>query len=195
MFRHNNRRLIFHDFIFGNVLRMRFILIALLFSSSLFISACNNNKPNLEGELLLCMQDISEQEGVNLDRELNNYEQILITAGVLENNSGSAYYNFYNKVANGEKIEIPDYDPQFLDMFSFTPCYILMMKNAGSSDLKFTKIWLQMQKNGASSKQEQSKTILNYLNEEDFSDPFYKMVSLYSIYNFHKKGLAIPANK
>lgn len=141
------------------------------------------------------MASVSEKDGIDLVRELDNYEQVLISAGFLADKSAEAYRAIYEKGARGEELIPPDYDPQFLDMFSFAPCYFMMVKQTGSSELKFMKIWMQMQQSGANDTKTQCEIILDNLSVEEFEIPFYRMVSLYSIYSFNKKGLEIPSSK
>ncbi|MFY0673233.1 MAG: hypothetical protein JXQ87_07505 [Bacteroidia bacterium] len=162
------------------------------FGSLLLTISCSSEKHKIESELFSCIIDVTANDEVALSEKLDNYEQLLITSKVLENNSGKAYYNLYTKLANGEKIAIPDSDPEFPDLFSFFPCYLKMMKAKGSSQTKFIKIWNDMLSSEKRDNQAQAQIIISHLSANEFEIPFYRLVSLISIYNFTKLGSALP---
>ncbi|MGB0432291.1 MAG: hypothetical protein ACPGLV_17585 [Bacteroidia bacterium] len=174
------------------VIFYRIFLFTFIVVSSLSVYSCKSGTNKIESELYSCIIETSAKKGNNLEQKLNEYEQLLINANVLENATGQAYFNLYTTLAQGSKVAIPDYNPEFPEMFSFLGCYMKLIQTEGSSETKFMKIWSAMLNANNSSNKTHSKIIIEHLGPNEFGSPFYRMVSLISLYNFTKMGKSLP---
>jgi len=72
---------------------MRNILILIIFT--LTINSCSGQDYSIESKHFDCIVKTSSELGVDLKKELSDFEEHLIESGVLADNSGESYYKIY----------------------------------------------------------------------------------------------------
>ena len=150
------------------------------------IIACNSQVERVENKLMQCTYSAFPDQGESLKTAINNYEQLLIFEGVLQDASGQSYRNILEQIANNESpesipsrffgSELENTPPS--NMEQSEACYQDLLLNADYYDSKFARIERAMiaameAKNIYPSLL--AKNILEILDADDFELDFYKL--------------------
>lgn len=150
------------------------------------IMACNSQVERVENKLMHCTYSAFPDQGESLKTAINNYEQLLIFEGVLQDASGQSYRNILEQIANNESPEsIPS---RFFgselentlpsNMEQSEACYQDLLNNADYYDSKFARIERAMKAAMEAKNIYPSllaKNILEILDADDFELDFYKL--------------------
>jgi hypothetical protein len=156
----------------------------------LLLISCSN-KYEQEEQLYECLATEYAAEGIDLNKELDAFEQVLIEEKILKDGSGEAKVDFYKSVIeNGEMPGLKNYDAAkpfhkliFAKVLN-TSCrqYAIAKDSVAFTNSRYSKVTKNIQikavKNGQISPITVSKAIVSELNAEDFEQPYYRAFML-----------------
>lgn len=173
---------------------MRNILILTLFT--LTINCCSGQDYSIESKHFDCMVKTSSELGVDLRKELSEFEEHLIEAGVLADKSGESYYKIYEIIKETGDINFAfqyslldsikaDINRDNIDFNEFsTDCIKLAEKTYKTKKYKQSKIYQlkvgtdSIRNSGSIDPSGIASMILSVLSPKDFEHDYYKMTVL-----------------
>ncbi len=173
---------------------MRNILILIIFT--LTINSCSGQDFSIESKHFDCMVKTSSELGVDLKKELSDFEEHLIEVGVLADNSGESYYKIYEIIKETGDINF-EFQYSLIDSIKahidkdsievieiIGDCLSLAEKTQKSKKFKRSKVYqlkVGMDSIVYSEKvnpSEIASMILSVLSPKDFEHDYYKMTVL-----------------
>lgn len=173
---------------------MRYILILTILT--LIFNSCSGQDYAIETKHFDCIDKTSTELGVDLKKELSDFEEHLIKSGVLADNSGDSYYKIYEIIKETGDINFV-FQYSLLDSIKAkvnkdnvdfnelsTDCLSLAEKTYKTKKYKRSKIYqlkvgMDSIKNSARIDPSGiASLILTVLNPKDFEHDYYKMTVL-----------------
>lgn len=168
------------------------LLIVGLFKTFKFYGQENNK---IETVLFDCLTSSFHEIEVDLNKELDEFENYLIDKGILSSSSGQSYYEFYEQVAEINDIKSKIDIDRFHNLIKLRPneyysnICLQNMTEIDSVEIiksKYHQLMLTMQ--DVASKNEVSPSsvanaIISVLTASDFEKPYYKAIALLTILN------------
>lgn len=161
---------------------------------SLIFFSCQTQKFKIEKQLFECLVSSAKTAGIDLKKELTDFENNLIASKVLKDKSGESYYQIYKQIEKEGDINFY-FNYSLLDTISFhsssndledfqKDCSEYFEKIISSKDYKKSKLYTlnhamdSMQIAGNFNISEIAKIITRVLAPKDFDQDYYKMTTL-----------------
>lgn len=173
---------------------MRNILILTIFT--LTINSCSGQDYSIESKHFDCMVKTSSELGVDLRKELSDFEEHLIEVGVLADNSGESYFKIYEIIKETGDINFvfqyslldsikANINKNNIDFNEFSAdCIKLAEKTYKTKNYKRSKIYQlkvgtdSIINSGSIDPSGIASMILSVLSPKDFAHDYYKMTVL-----------------
>jgi len=178
--------------IFRNAVQMKNILTFTLLI--LIINSCFGQDYSIESKHFDCLVKTAAELGIDLKKELSNFEEHLIKTGVLAGNSGESYYKIYEIIKETGDIDfvfqysLLDSVKSSIDNVEFSglssDCLRLAEKTQKSRKFKRSKLFQlkigmdSITNSGDINVSNVTAVILRILNPRDFEHEYYKMTAL-----------------
>ena len=177
-------------------------LLTILLTTQIFYS-CGQHTNQVETILLDCLMESYQSEGVDIKKQLDEFESYLIENGSLASSSGQAYFDFYNKIVELNDLPAITNSEQFEELYKLHPdqyyslnC-LTRITELDSNEIKaskFNDLTLAMQNLKTRTNISPSivaKEITSVLGPSDFDNPYYRSIALLTIANTGNVGTGI----
>jgi len=179
---------------------MKNTLILLLVVS--ILCSCKSQNNDVEDILYSCIENFYNIENNNLEKDLNDFENILLANNVIESVDGDGYYNCLKNIKNDDE-KILNLDlAQFKKLEIFVVNPNLWIDDQCKNEIKKidtirflnSKFYLLQKelKNNAnyfSGAEGVLKNITNVLESSDFEIPYYRAISLFAIFSINYNSI------
>lgn len=144
----------------------------------------------IEDELYACYQREFSNRQIDLQSEVSEFEEVLVEAQILSDNSGESYLNYFKKVAitgSYPEFEVPD---QYFDIFPLNALQASQVRciyaaRMGDSTSFYSSTFLALQDSlkarvftNHNMVQTIAQTHVDVLSVEDFEHPYYRLRTL-----------------
>jgi len=157
------------------------------------LSSHGQETDTVESILLHCLTESFEENGIDLDNELDSFETYLIRNSFLGSSDGTSYYQFYQKIIALKDIPAIADPEQFAGLYSLTPdeyyspeCFSKLQALAqqeieGSKYYSMVMAMQQAVTDSSFSPAVVARAIASVLAAPDFDKPYYRAVALLTI--------------
>lgn len=170
---------------------MKYLMVILIFISS--SNSCEQKKSEIEDKLLSCLEKSFDQLKLDLNKELDKYENHLINTGTLISNSGQSYFDFYKRVSSSNDFPEVVYFDDIKKLTKIKPNEFASMdclqnlskikrhKIINSKSYQLASKMNEITINGDFSPSLVANTIISVLSPSDFDEKYFRAKALLTI--------------
>ncbi|MDX2359472.1 MAG: hypothetical protein QNK23_01610 [Crocinitomicaceae bacterium] len=168
---------------------------------TLFASGALSQEHLLEEQLYNCLEDSYKAEGVNLTKQLENFETILMEEGILRSKDGEGYYHLFDNIAAMQEISFgiddggiaglvdvqysPDFNKECVDRIKALDSIAFQQTKYNAL---INHVLANLEAEGAVTAEFTAEAVHTIFTPEDLEIPFYRAQELLLLIGFMQPG-------